>query len=131
MRRRGAKFTRAPSGADGQTTGCAQVTDGQEILDRYVRYARRLDEVAPWRGNATAEVIPFQGRLRELEQKPSIREVEVLQLVSDGLTNREIATRQFVSEETVKSHIRRVLAKLPARSRAQAVAVGFRHGVIA
>jgi DNA-binding CsgD family transcriptional regulator len=44
--------------------------------------------------------------------------------------NREIGERLFLSEETVKSHVRHLLAKLHARSRAHAVAVGFRRGLI-
>ena len=62
---------------------------------------------------------------------PTVREVEVLQLVADGLVNREIGERLFLSEETVKSHVRHLLAKLQARSRAHAVAVGLRRGLIA
>ena len=58
------------------------------------------------------------------------REIEVLQLVADGLVNREIGQRLFLSEETVKSHVRHLLAKLQARSRAHAVAVGYRRGLI-
>ena len=54
----------------------------------------------------------------------------MLQLVADGLANREIGERLFLSEETVKSHVRHLLAKLHARSRAHAVAVGFRRGLI-
>jgi DNA-binding CsgD family transcriptional regulator len=54
----------------------------------------------------------------------------VLQLISDGLVNREIGQRLFLSEETVKSHVRHLLAKLQARSRAHAVAIGFRRGLI-
>ena len=84
----------------------------------------------PLRAPTTADVIPFQGPLRELEQEPTMREVEVLQLISDGLVNREIGQRLFLSEETVKSHVRHILAKLQARSRAHAVAVGFRRGII-
>ena len=102
----------------------------KEILNRYVGHARRFDEVAARRGNKVAEVIPFQGPLRELEQEPTMREVEVLQLISDGLVNREIGQRLFLSEETVKSHVRHLLAKLQSRSRAHAVAVGFRRGII-
>ena len=82
-------------------------------------------------GGATAEVIPFTGPVQQLEQEPTMREIEVLQLVSDGLVNREIGERLFLSEETVKSHVRHLLAKLQARSRAHAVAVGFRRGLIA
>ena len=103
----------------------------KEILDRYATHSRRFEAVAARRGSGgTAEVIPFQGPLRELEQEPTMREVEVLQLISDGLVNREIGVRLFLSEETVKSHVRHLLAKLQARSRAHAVAVGFRRGII-
>jgi DNA-binding CsgD family transcriptional regulator len=106
----------------------------KEILNRYMDHSRRFEEVASRRrngnGNGNGEVIPFQGPLRELEQEPTMREVEVLQLISDGLVNREIGVRLFLSEETVKSHVRHLLAKLQARSRAHAVAVGFRRGII-
>jgi DNA-binding CsgD family transcriptional regulator len=105
----------------------------KEILNRYMDHSRRFEEVASRRRNgngASAEVIPFQGPLRELEQEPTMREIEVLQLISDGLVNREIGVRLFLSEETVKSHVRHLLAKLQARSRAHAVAVGFRRGII-
>jgi DNA-binding NarL/FixJ family response regulator len=105
----------------------------KEILDRYMTHSRRFEEVAA-RRRATgpgAELIPLQAPLRELEQEPTSREIEVLQLISDGLVNREIGQRLFLSEETVKSHVRHLLAKLQARSRAHAVAVGFRRGLIA
>ena len=58
------------------------------------------------------------------------REQQVLELIAEGLTNAEIGKTLFVSEETVKSHLRSLLGKLQARSRAHAVAVGFRHGLI-
>lgn len=105
----------------------------KEILSRYVDHSRRFDAVAKRRGGNTGggEVIPFSGPLQELEQEPTAREIEVLQLISDGLVNREIGVRLFLSEETVKSHVRHLLAKLQARSRAHAVAVGFRRGLIA
>ena len=106
----------------------------KEILSRYMDHSRRFEEAAAARrrngGETTAEVIPFSGPLRELGQEPTARKVEVLQLISDGLVNREIGQRLFLSEETVKSHVRHLLAKLQARSRAHAVAVGFRRGII-
>jgi len=111
----------------------------EQILTRYMDHTRRFDRVAATRrrngnGNgtaaATAEVIPFTGPVQQLEQEPTMREIEVLQLVSDGLVNREIGERLFLSEETVKSHVRHLLAKLQSRSRAHAVAVGFRRGLI-
>ena len=103
----------------------------EEILSRYLSHSRRFEAVAARRSNGTAEVIPFVAPARELEQEPTGREIEVLQLVADGLVNREIGQRLFLSEETVKSHVRHLLAKLQARSRAHAVAVGYRRGLIA
>ena len=100
-------------------------------------HARRFEEAAARRSgtNGNGAVIPLNPQpapLRELGQgqDPTAREIEVLQLISDGLVNREIGTRLFLSEETVKSHVRHLLAKLQARSRAHAVAVGFRRGII-
>ena len=101
-----------------------------EILNRYRAHSSRFEAVAAKRSTNGAEVIPFSGPLQELEQEPTGRELEVLQLISDGLVNREIGQRLFLSEETVKSHVRHLLAKLQARSRAHAVAVGFRRGLI-
>jgi DNA-binding NarL/FixJ family response regulator len=57
------------------------------------------------------------------------REVEVLALIGEGLSNREIATRLFVSEATVKTHVNRIFAKTGSRDRAQAVAYAHRHRV--
>jgi DNA-binding NarL/FixJ family response regulator len=102
----------------------------KEILSRYMDHSRRFEQVAQRRGNANGDVIAFSPPMRELEQEPTNREIEVLQLISDGLVNREIGQRLFLSEETVKSHVRHLLAKLQARSRAHAVAVGFRRGLI-
>ena len=102
----------------------------KEILSRYMDHQRRFEAAAARRTQGQAEVIPFQAPMQELEQEPTPRETEVLQLISDGLVNREIGERLFLSEETVKSHVRHLLAKLQARSRAHAVAVGFRRGII-
>jgi DNA-binding NarL/FixJ family response regulator len=101
-----------------------------EILSRYREHSARFESVAARRDASVAEVIPFQTPMQELEQEPTAREIEVLQLISDGLVNREIGVRLFLSEETVKSHVRHLLAKLQARSRAHAVAVGFRRNLI-
>jgi DNA-binding NarL/FixJ family response regulator len=49
------------------------------------------------------------------------REREILALLCDGLTNKEIATRLFITDITVKAHVRSILAKLGARSRTEAV----------
>ena len=100
------------------------------ILRRYVDHSRRFEAVAQRRTSTGAgEVIPFTPR--ERVQLPTAREIQVLQLIAEGLVNREIGQQLFLSEETVKSHVRHLLAKLQARSRAHAVAVGFRRGLIA
>ena len=58
------------------------------------------------------------------------REVEVLSQIAGGNRNRDIAERLFISEETVKVHIKHIMEKLGANDRTQAVAIGVRRGVI-
>ena len=58
------------------------------------------------------------------------REIEVLQQVTAGNRNRKIAQRLFISEETVKVHIKRIMEKLGASDRAQAVAIAVKRGII-
>lgn len=61
----------------------------------------------------------------------SQRELEVLQLVAEGLSNRQIAERLFVSLNTVKTHSSRIFEKLEVRNRTQAVDTARRVGLIA
>lgn len=60
----------------------------------------------------------------------SVRELEVLRLVADGLSNEAIAHRLGVSVDTVKSHTVRLYRRLGARDRANAVDVGWRRGLL-
>ncbi|MFD4018380.1 response regulator [Streptomyces sindenensis] len=60
----------------------------------------------------------------------SAREREVLVLVARGTTNREIAAELFISEATVKTHLTHVFAKLGAKDRAAAVAIGYDRGIL-
>lgn len=58
------------------------------------------------------------------------RELEILELIAQGLSNREIAAKLFVSENTVKTHSSRVFDKLGAKRRTQAVQLGKEHRLI-
>jgi DNA-binding NarL/FixJ family response regulator len=58
------------------------------------------------------------------------REVDVLRHVAGGNRNRDIAQRLFISEETIKVHIKHIMDKLGASDRTQAVAIGVRRGII-
>jgi DNA-binding CsgD family transcriptional regulator len=78
-----------------------------------------------------AVAAPFslnEEKLRELGLTP--RELEMLQLIAIGLSNREIAEKLFVSENTVKTHLSRLFDKLSARRRTQAVQIGKELGLI-
>ncbi len=83
-----------------------------------------------WPGNETgvgiADAQPTGRRLTLTE-----RELQVLRGMADGKSNAEIGRELFVSEDTVKTHARRLFRKLGARDRAHAVAAGFRAGLVA
>lgn len=60
----------------------------------------------------------------------SLRELEVLTAMADGLTNEEIGVRLTIAAETVKSHAKKIIAKLEARNRTHAVSLGFQQGLL-
>jgi DNA-binding CsgD family transcriptional regulator len=101
-----------------------------EILVRYRARSRQIEKLAARHhyGETAAEEATWRQRWAELDLTK--RELEVLQLIADGEANREIAQQLFIGEETVKSHLRNIFAKLQARSRAHAVAIALRHGLI-
>jgi DNA-binding CsgD family transcriptional regulator len=58
------------------------------------------------------------------------RELEILTLIARGHSNAEIARDLWITEATVKTHVRRLLERIGARTRAHAVALGFCHGLL-
>lgn len=73
--------------------------------------------------------LPF-GRTIALAEPLTAREFEVLSLLGEGLSNRAIAKALAISAHTAKFHVAQILAKLQATSRAQAVAIALREGIV-
>jgi DNA-binding NarL/FixJ family response regulator len=64
------------------------------------------------------------------DEELTVREIDVLRRIAGGNRNRDIAEQLFISEETVKVHIKHIMEKLGASDRTQAVAIGVRRGII-
>ena len=86
------------------------------VTRRLISEFARLRPAAPARSAAVAEL--------------TARETEVLRLLAEGLSNTEIAGRLVITEETVKTHVSRVLHKLALRDRAQAVVIAYESGLV-
>jgi two-component system, NarL family, response regulator LiaR len=87
-----------------------------------LRFTRRQETVVLREVPAGAPFVLNENKLEELRITP--RELEILQLIAGGLSNREIAEKLFVSENTVKTHSSRLFDKLSAKRRTQAVQLG-------
>jgi len=87
-----------------------------------LRLTRHTETVREVLVAAPVNFVRDQNKLESLGITP--RELEILELIAAGLSNREIAERVFVSENTVKTHSSRVFDKLGARRRTQAVQMG-------
>src|SRR4051794_6907029 len=68
--------------------------------------------------------------LDDSERTLSVRQREILQMLADGMQPQAVATQLGLSTETVRTHTKRILAKLEASTRTEAVAIGLRHGLI-
>jgi LuxR family maltose regulon positive regulatory protein len=93
-------------------------------------YARRLlaafPVAEPEKADPSKSQVPESGMVEPLSE----RELEVLQLIAEGLTNREIAARLFLALNTVKSHSGNIYSKLGVHSRTQAVARARALGIL-
>ncbi len=108
-----------------------RVHEGKAMLDSDVQ-ARLLDHLGTGRAADThvaSPPAPTPGLVPPWPDDLTSREVEVLALIAEGLSNAEIADRLVVSEATVKTHINRLFAKTGVRDRAQAVRYAYRHGL--
>ena len=98
------------------------VADGQALLAPTVT-RRLIADVTSRRAAPRAASRPRSSALTP-------REREVLELIARGLSNIEIAERLFVAEQTVKTHVGKVLSKLDLRDRAQAVVLAYESGLV-
>src|SRR5215208_951408 len=94
-----------------------------------LKLSRRREFVS---GKEAPVAVAFEGNAAKREELSITgRELEILQLIAEGLSNREIAEKLFISENTVKTHSSRLFEKLGARRRTQAVQLGKMFGLIA
>ncbi|MFJ8183045.1 response regulator [Streptomyces sp. NPDC096105] len=100
--------------------GIRTVASGAALLDPDV--TRQLV------GRYASRIRPVAGGDREIPLTP--RELEVLRLIADGLSNSEIAAALVISQETVKTFVSRILSKLQLRDRVQAVVYAYRRGLV-
>ncbi|MEV8323697.1 response regulator transcription factor [Kitasatospora sp. NPDC056731] len=97
----------------------------EELFHAVREAARGASVIAP---TVAAKLL---GQVRAPVREPlSPRELEVLELVASGATNREAAARLFISEATVKTHLIHVYAKLDVKDRASAVAAAYNLGLL-
>jgi DNA repair photolyase/DNA-binding NarL/FixJ family response regulator len=91
---------------------------------------RAIEKVASGEGYVDPALMPAFLTGRGKDDMLTGREREILQLLADGMSNADVATQLFISQETVKSHVRHILAKLEADTRTHAVAIALREAII-
>ena len=108
-------------------------SERERLLSVYREHGRRFDAIATSRRRRRRSTVldVSQPASRVPRSELSARELGVLTLISDGLSNDEIGKRLLIAEETVKTHVRRILGKLDAKNRAHAVGLAYRRGLIA
>jgi DNA-binding NarL/FixJ family response regulator len=91
---------------------------------------RAIEKVANGEGYVDPALMPAFLTGKDKDDMLTSREREILQLLADGMSNADVAGRLFISQETVKSHVRHILAKLEADTRTHAVAIALREAII-
>jgi DNA-binding NarL/FixJ family response regulator len=91
---------------------------------------RAIEKVAGGDGFVDPALMPAFLNGKEREDMLTAREREILQLLADGMSNGDVAGKLFISQETVKSHVRHILTKLEADTRTHAVAIALRDAII-
>jgi DNA-binding NarL/FixJ family response regulator len=91
---------------------------------------RAIEKVAGGESFIDPALMPAFLSGKDREDMLTGREREILQLLADGMSNADVAQRLFISQETVKSHVRHILAKLEADTRTHAVAIALRDAII-
>ena len=91
---------------------------------------RAIDKVAAGDSFIDPALVPSVLAGKDREDMLTPREREILQLLADGMSNSDVAGRLFISQETVKSHVRHILTKLEADTRTHAVAIALREAII-
>src|SRR5471030_1049969 len=91
---------------------------------------RAIEKVAAGEGYVDPALEPAFLAGRDQTEILTAREREILQLLAGGLANTDVAEKLFISQETVKSHVRHILTKLEADTRTQAVAIALREAMI-
>lgn len=102
-----------------------------EVWYDYLR-AFALDEV-PMSKEIAFQILkefPQETSIKKPDTPLSARELEVLQLVAKGLSNRDISAQLFISEHTVKSHLKNILSKLHLENRVQLTSYAFQNGLM-
>jgi DNA-binding NarL/FixJ family response regulator len=91
---------------------------------------RAIEKVAQGDGYVDPALMPAFLTGKDSSDMLTAREREILQLLADGMSNADVAGRLFISQETVKSHVRHILTKLEADTRTHAVAIALREAII-
>ncbi|GAI43030.1 unnamed protein product, partial [marine sediment metagenome] len=117
----------------GATGYLLKKTEPDELVYAILYVAQGGAIISPLMATKLLTEFKFQGLMRgsiEADTNLTSREVEVLQLVAQGVNNKQIGDSLFISENTVRTHIRHIMGKLHLANRTQAAAYALKKGLI-